>query len=182
METHTGRSAAIVPRARDVITADLVLASKTVLDPVTPEVDRQAEHVLTRTAKVGLWTRGVSRVHGLCGEAATSIHVNDDRRLGSGGNVDVFCAVIVTQLFITAVQTVVSHVSHFAVVNPLSVATPESLPVLYVLAACFIRPVSTVTSKVAHQRVVDCFTIFLTLEHFYRQWRALFICVVLIRY
>jgi hypothetical protein len=56
METHAGRSAPIITWAFDVITADLVLASKTVLDPVTPEVDRQAVHVLTRTAKVGLWT------------------------------------------------------------------------------------------------------------------------------
>jgi hypothetical protein len=81
METHAGRSAPIITWAFDVITADLVLASKTILDPITPEVDRQAVHMLTRTKEVGLWTRGVSRVHGLCGEGATSIHVYDDRGL-----------------------------------------------------------------------------------------------------
>jgi hypothetical protein len=73
METHTGRSAAVVTRTRDVITADLVLTSRTVLDPVTPEVDRQAVHALTRTAKVSLWTVQVSRIHQLLGKIATSI-------------------------------------------------------------------------------------------------------------
>jgi hypothetical protein len=168
METHIGRFAPIITWAFDVITADLVLASKTVFDPVTPEIHWQTIHCLARTAKVGLWTRRVSRVHGLCGETASSIHVNDDRGHWYGGIVNVLGAVIVTQLFIAAVQTVVSHVAHFAVVNPLPIATPESLP-FFVLAACFVRSVSAVGSEVTHQRVVNRFPVLAALKHLHRQ-------------
>jgi hypothetical protein len=110
METHTGRSAAVVTRTRDVITGDLVLTSRTVLDPVTPEVDRQAVHVLTRT--VGLWTRGVSRVHLRFHKATSFIHCNEKWRWNSIEILNPIKQVIVALDFVTAIQTVVFSIAY----------------------------------------------------------------------
>jgi hypothetical protein len=164
MKTYIRQSAPIITCTIDVIAADLVLAARTILDAVTPEVDRQAVHLLTRTTKVGLWTSVTVWIQSLCGEAATTIHVNDNRGLGSGGYVKVLSAIVVTEVFITAVQTVVPLVAHFAVVNPLFIGTtPETF--FFVLAVCFVRSVSAVTSEVTHQRVVNSLPVLIALKH-----------------
>jgi hypothetical protein len=77
METHTGRSATVVTRTRDII-AQFVFASRTVLDPITPDVDRKAERIVAGTTKVG--DRTVScGVKCLLQVLTTRIHVDDER-------------------------------------------------------------------------------------------------------
>jgi hypothetical protein len=124
METHTGRSAAVVPTTRDVITADLVLTSRTVLDPVTPEVDWQTIHRLARTKEVGLWTRQVIGVHTFFSKVAHPIHVNDGRGWRPVvNNVSIFSVVGAVEL-ITGVQAVVLHIAHNVVWDILPVSAP----------------------------------------------------------
>ena len=52
VETHAGRSAFIVAATRDVITADLILSTKTVFDSITLEVGRHAIQLCTWAEEV----------------------------------------------------------------------------------------------------------------------------------
>ena len=57
VKTHSGTPTAVKPRTRVAVAASFVLAARTVVDAVTPDVDRQAE-VRLRAQEVGGWTGG----------------------------------------------------------------------------------------------------------------------------
>jgi hypothetical protein len=124
METNAGRSAPIMTWAFDVITADLVLAPRAVLDPVTPEVHWQTIHRLARTKKVGLWTRKVIGVHTFFSKVAHPIHVNNGRRGRPVVNKVCILSVVGAVEFITGVQAVVLHIAHHVVWDILPASTP----------------------------------------------------------